>query len=62
MTNNGWIKIESEKDLPKESGFFFIYEEAVINEPCYFNSITKKWIIECEQYPTHYQPILKPKY
>lgn len=56
-----WIDIESEKDLPKESGFFWIYEGEIIDKPCFFNAFTKKWHIECEQYPTRYQIIKKPE-
>jgi hypothetical protein len=59
--NNGWVKIESEEDLPKESGLFWIVEDGhVINEPCNYHKSTRRWVIKCEQYPTHYQPITKP--
>jgi hypothetical protein len=60
--NNGWIKIESETDLPKESGLFWIVEDGyVINEPCKYYKSTKRWVIQCNQYPSHYKPIQKPK-
>jgi ABC-type polysaccharide transport system permease subunit len=62
VDDNDWIKIESVEDLPKESGFFYIVvNDLVINAPCYFNSITKRWWIDCEQYPTHYQAIFEPQ-
>ncbi len=57
-TNNGWIRIESEKDLPSESGdYYTIYDgdnDCFINE--FYNNKWKhnKFII------THYQPIVKP--
>jgi hypothetical protein len=59
--NNGWVKIESEDDLPNESGLFWIVQHGyVINEPCNYYKSTKIWVIQFNQYPTHYQPIIKP--
>lgn len=64
--NNGWIKIESESDLPKESVTFWILDkelgvksgewkqapnESEHKKACEF------WIKKA----THYQPIIKPE-
>jgi len=53
-TNNGWIKIKSEEDLPKE-----IYDYWVLRK----NETTPrlcKWLNISVEYHTHYQPIIKP--
>lgn len=59
-TNNGWIKIESEDDLPKDSFNYYFYcsNGAVMtgNDLEYY----KKYIIP-ELKASHYQPIVKPK-
>jgi len=56
--NNGWIKIESEGDLPKESGDFYVIHERSINYyPMAEKQLFKKWI----GVYTHYQPIVKPQ-
>jgi hypothetical protein len=57
--NNGWIKIESDKDLPKEEGLYFAMRRdktkvEVIN---FFFDLSK----EFKKIATHYQPITKPK-
>ena len=59
--NNGWIKIESENDLPKESGMywtFIIGKEVVANT---FNTFGNNEFTFDNGVVTHYQPIEKPK-
>ena len=67
--NNGWIKIESEDDLPKESyGIYHVYSENEMYveipknqgiEPFWTNDKSKnqEWLDNF----THYQPITKPQ-
>lgn len=58
-TNNGWIRIESEDDLPKEYGYYFVVDligdgVSVVS----FNPDNKaSWI----DLVTHFQPIVKPE-
>jgi len=58
--NNGWIKIESEEDLPKEGDIYYLcgkmFEDGnfVIDEMFTYNSIDKDKF-------THYRPIEQPK-
>jgi len=63
-TNNGWIKIESEADLPEESDTYFTYSE-VWWEPFYridvFTGILKNSFTNGKSCFTHYQPIIKPQ-
>ena len=61
--NNGWIKIESEKDLPKVSGLYFGKDYEFGTDMMYFDFETKKWEDSNGylQNVTHYQPIKKPK-
>lgn len=57
--NNGWIKIESENDLPKENGWYLVVDSETneiierefygIKHPYFFN------------HSSHYQPILRPQ-
>lgn len=59
--NNGWIKIESEDDLPKESGWydFQVYPQRAYkpNYTYWHKGATKiGWFVETY---THYQPIIK---
>lgn len=60
-SNNGWISINSEKDLPKDGYVFWVKRDG-IDSPLYkaeefFNAqINKEWL---DSY-THYQPIVKP--
>lgn len=57
-TNNGWIKIESESDLPKEFTKYWIIDKS--DGRMYqreFDKSTKEFFLE---YSTHYQPIVKP--
>lgn len=61
--NNGWIRIESEKDLPKESGLYFGKDYEFGTDMTFFDFETKKWEDSNGylQNVTHYQPIEKPK-
>lgn len=52
--NNGWVKIESEVDLPREElDYFILYK----NEVQYFSGR----ICDLNEHATHYQPIKKPE-
>lgn len=60
--NNAWIKIESESDLPKETGHFWVCNK--INnqiEVDYmdwdYESNAERWM----EFNSHYQPIVQPK-
>lgn len=59
--NNGWIKIESKDNLPKESGtYHVIYENSFNNigrEHFYLKGVGWDSFLKV----THYQPIIKPK-
>jgi len=64
--NNGWIKIESESDLPKGNGTFWILDKVLGVRSGEWkqapNEIEHKkacefWIKRA----THYQPIIKPQ-
>lgn len=64
-TNNGWIKIESEDDLPKEHDELF--EVGLLDNQGNFNHEKKrcsgksvKWMW-VNKLISHYQPIIKPK-
>lgn len=58
-TNNGWIRIDSETDLPKKQGNYWA---------CINGEIQSVWFEPCELYNdmwrnvTHYQPIIKPEF
>lgn len=58
--NNGWIRIEGEEDLPKDS--FNYYAFCSNGSVMTFNDFEyyKKYIIP-ELKVTHYQPIVKPE-
>jgi hypothetical protein len=57
--NNGWIKIESDKDLPKEEGLYFVMrrDKTKVEVIKFFFELSK----EFKKRATHYQPIFKPK-
>lgn len=66
-TNNEWIRIESEDDLPNDNGSYFTktnYCKEIIKRdyPTFIKSISiedeRKWWLK---YVTHYQPIIKPE-
>lgn len=55
-TNNGWIRIESDKDNPIEGGCYWClcYEEVkIVSYSCKLNTWLSSGV-------THYQPIIKP--
>lgn len=58
-TNNGWTRIESEKDFPKENGDYFVVwkagEDVIISAVSYDIDNPEHW-----NGVTHYQPIVKP--
>jgi hypothetical protein len=55
--NNGWIKIESENDLPKEDvDYWVVNADGEIVEMEYF----QKYKSFTEEDVSHYQPIVKP--
>ena len=64
--NNGWIKIESEEDLPKDENIveFWVYDDKEI-VLAKFMYESKRWYhdvnLNLRLFPTHYQPIEKPK-
>lgn len=55
--NNGWIKIESEEDLPKEN--VWLYNEG--NNDLYIGMLFDLEGFPINRFATHYQPIVKPK-
>ena len=59
--NNGWIKIESEENLPKErcAVWTFITEKEVVMNT--FNTFDDMEFTFDNGKVTHYQPIIKPK-
>ena len=58
--NNGWIRIESKDDLPKEEGNYFVVRSNNEVGTSYFIPDNDFSIIDW-RYITHYQPIKKPK-
>ena len=63
-TNNGWIKIESEEDLPTIGEYFTIanFDNTIVERefphPKFSLEFNKVWWLK---YITHYQPIIKPQ-
>ena len=60
VENNGWVKIESEKDLPKEVDQYWFASHNNKIEIRFYNP---NWIDDRVQFRrryTHYQPIVKP--
>ena len=57
--NNGWIIIESEDDLPKESCTIWILE--IDNTEPQIIKFTDSFFTPIHKTCTHYQPITKPK-
>jgi hypothetical protein len=58
--NLGWIKIESENDLPKERGSFWTFiegKEVVMNT---FNTFDDMEFTFDNGHITHYKPLIKP--
>ena len=62
--NNGWIKIESESDLPKEKGNYLVFTVNSEIETMYADgdiSALKHTSQSWMRHFTHYQPIVKPE-
>lgn len=64
--NNGWIRIESEEDLPKDFCSCWVQVDGVIiNVTLYYHPINKTFtdnmITQNYNHFSHYQPIIKPK-
>ena len=58
VENNGWIKIESEADLPKEDGFYWVIDsEASEVIYRYFEKGNHDFF---KQFSSHYHPVIKP--
>lgn len=60
--NNGWIKIESENDLPKETDHYLVFNKfsnciQVDYIDWDYESHIERWM----EFNSHYQPIEKPK-
>lgn len=65
-TNNGWTKIESESDLPKEEGQYFVYSKVDWHPYFRIDIFTGKLSnavhhVTGKPIFTHYQPIQKPQ-
>lgn len=63
-TNNNWRQIESEYDLPKENGeYWVVYNQEIIHT--YFEVGDIRFSQNGRDFykglPSHYQPIVKPK-
>lgn len=58
--NNGWIKIESEADLPKEKKYLFLIDKkgGFEEKPFEFNPNIKESIRYIMLFSSHYQPII----
>lgn len=57
--NNGWTRIESEDDLPKENGMYHVYYSDGVISSRFYHAKHNDWLNEPKA--THYQPIVKPK-
>ncbi|MCT4321832.1 hypothetical protein [Elizabethkingia anophelis] len=67
IDNNGWTRIESEEDLPKDDYFGDLFEVGFLDESGFFHHDKKrcsfkslKWMYE-KKLITHYQLVEKPK-
>jgi hypothetical protein len=66
--NNGWIKIESEEDLPKLTIKYHVVMNGKLSKALY--SGKNRWFVNGNDFPktteihgiTHYQPIIEPKH
>lgn len=59
--NNGWIKIESEKDLPiTDVDCHIVYNNNLMSFAVWDNLLKGFYIGIVKQNPSHYQPIVKP--
>jgi len=62
--NNGWIKIESEEDLPKNEGQYFVYSKIDYGKGFRIDIFTGRLSNTFENGKfifTHYRPIIKPQ-
>jgi len=60
-TNNGWIKIESEADLPSEIDYYWIKDKSGSIEICkYYGKEDLAYRVWITQF-IHYHPIIKPQ-
>lgn len=62
--NNGWIRIESEADLPKKNDTYFTktrHDDIVRIEIIATENLDSKGLEWYKNHYTHYQPIEKPK-
>lgn len=60
--NNGWTRIESEADLPKEEGQYFVYDERDGFIQLYTGNLKNAvHIVYGTPLYSHYQPIIKPQ-
>lgn len=62
-TNNSWIRVESEKDLPKEYDYFHLKLQSG-DEIIAYNSMHRRLFVDCDdeieyRFITHYAPIEK---
>lgn len=60
--NNGWIRINSEDDLPKEYGYYWVIDDYGEIWPAWYNSIEHEFeeVPGHWSYYTHYKPIPDP--
>jgi len=59
--NNGWIKIDSENDLPKENtNCHILYTDGSYSTDLFLTT-TNQFRSNSWKYITHYQPIVKPE-
>ena len=64
--NNGWVKIESESDLPTTEGSYFVYSKVNWGIGCRIDIFTGRLSNTIDHETgkpifSHYQPIIKPK-
>lgn len=65
-TNNNWISIHSEDDLPEQGGDYYVVRNGKVETAIYVKN--NRWIVNGNDYPkttnihsiTHYQIINKP--
>jgi len=62
-TNNGWTRIESEEDLPKENGTYYVMTKDGMKSLYWMNGMGKRYNVKkwMEYKPTHYLLEVVPK-
>lgn len=61
--NNGWIKIESVADLPKEDIECYVTNQIGRIQFGEFEKETERFFVNNDRiHPTHYQKVIKPNY